>query len=89
MTVTSPHGALHPRSSPFSLTHPSRSPSHDACWSPDSRRIAYCARLLNPDLSCAGETSIFVTDPDGKNTVTVATEKHEPNVIALQLTDWR
>jgi hypothetical protein len=60
-----------------------------ACWSPDSRRIAYCARMLNPDLSRAGETSIFVTDPDGKNTVTVATEKHEPNIIALQLTDWR
>jgi Tol biopolymer transport system component len=60
-----------------------------ACWSPGGRRIAYCATLLDADGRDAGETSIFVTDPEGKNTTTVRTEKHQPNVIKLLLMDWR
>jgi RNA polymerase sigma factor (sigma-70 family) len=60
-----------------------------ACWSLDSRRIAYCVRLLDADGNCAGETSIFACDADGANTVTVVTEQHEPDVIWLRLIDWQ
>lgn len=60
-----------------------------ACWSPDSRRIAYCTTLLDAQGNRQGETSLFVVDADGSNTVTVLTEKHRPNEIRLRLTDWR
>jgi Tol biopolymer transport system component len=60
-----------------------------ACWSLDGKRIAYCATLLDADGKDAGETSIFVTDADGKSTTTVRTEKHQPHVIKLILMDWR
>jgi hypothetical protein len=30
-----------------------------------------------------------VADADGTNTITVRTEKHDPNHIRLQLMDWR
>jgi len=60
-----------------------------ACWSPDGRRIAYSATLLDNDGNRAGETSLFVTDADGKNTVTVLTEMHQPNQVKLRLTGWR
>jgi RNA polymerase sigma factor (sigma-70 family) len=61
----------------------------NACWSPDSRRIAYSATLLGEDGERAGETTLFVMDADGNNTVTVRTEKHEPMQIRMQLMDWR
>ncbi len=60
-----------------------------ACWSPDGKRIAYCATLLDADGKDVGETSIFVTDAEGKSTTTVRAEKHKPNVIKLVLMDWR
>jgi RNA polymerase sigma factor (sigma-70 family) len=60
-----------------------------ASWSPDSRRIAYSVTLLDGDGERSGETSLFVTDADGNNTVTVRTEKHDPRQIRLRLTDWR
>jgi RNA polymerase sigma factor (sigma-70 family) len=60
-----------------------------ACWSPDGRRIAYCTTLLDADGRRAGETSIFVTDLEGKTTTTVRTERHEPNTVKLRLMGWR
>ena len=36
-----------------------------------------------------GETSLFVVDADGENTVRLLTEKHDPGIIALRLVDWR
>jgi RNA polymerase sigma factor (sigma-70 family) len=57
-----------------------------ACWSPDGRRIAYCATLLDKD---GTQTSLYLTDPDGKNTTTLRTEKHEPYRVKLRLLDWR
>jgi RNA polymerase sigma factor (sigma-70 family) len=60
-----------------------------ACWSPDGRRIAYCVRILDNDGKCTGETSIFVTDTQGRNTETVLTEKHQPNLVWLRLLGWR
>jgi Tol biopolymer transport system component len=60
-----------------------------ACWSPDSRRIAYSATPLDGDGKRMGETSLFVIDADGTNTVTVRTEQHEPNQIRLGLMAWR
>ena len=55
-----------------------------ACWSPDGRRIAYSATLLDANGERDGETSLFVIDADGNNTTTVRTEKHEPNCIRLR-----
>jgi RNA polymerase sigma factor (sigma-70 family) len=60
-----------------------------ACWSPDSRRIAYSATLLGADGERGGETSLFVMDADGNNMVTLRTEKHEPLQIRMQMMDWR
>src|SRR5205823_658421 len=60
-----------------------------ACWSPDGRRIAYSATLLDGDGERTGETSLFVMDADGSNTVTVRTEMHQPRQIKLRLMDWR
>src|SRR5207253_2728779 len=58
-------------------------------FSPDGRRSAYCVTLLDARGEREGETSIFVTDPEGKNAETVLTEKHKPNQIKLRLMDWR
>jgi Tol biopolymer transport system component len=60
-----------------------------ACWSPDGRRLAYCVTPLDGNGNRLGETSLFVADADGSNTVTVLTEKHAPNQIRLSLLDWR
>jgi Tol biopolymer transport system component len=60
-----------------------------AVWSPDGRRIAFSATMLDEDGNRMGETSLFVCDADGKNTTTVRTERHEPNIVKLVLTGWR
>jgi RNA polymerase sigma factor (sigma-70 family) len=60
-----------------------------ACWSPDSRRVAYCARLLDEAGDDVGETSLFVTDAAGRETTTVRTEQHKPQQIRLRLLGWR
>ncbi len=60
-----------------------------ACWSPDGKRIAYIVTLLDDQGERGGETTLFVCDADGKNTVTVITEKHDPQELRMTLTDWR
>jgi RNA polymerase sigma factor (sigma-70 family) len=60
-----------------------------ACWSPDGKRIAFSASMLDDDGNPIGETNLYVTDVEGKNIVTVRTERNEPNTIKLQLTAWR
>jgi RNA polymerase sigma factor (sigma-70 family) len=60
-----------------------------AYWSPDGRRIAFSACMLDDDGNRTGETSLFTTDPDGKQVITVRTERHQPNPIRMLLTGWR
>src|SRR5262249_40127994 len=60
-----------------------------ACWSPDGRRVAYSATPLDSAGKRQGETSLCVVDADGKNSTTLLTEKHDPNLIWLRLVDWR
>jgi RNA polymerase sigma factor (sigma-70 family) len=60
-----------------------------AYWSPDGRRIAFSATILDDDGNMGGETSLYTTDPEGKQVVTVRTERHQPNQIRMLLTGWR
>jgi hypothetical protein len=60
-----------------------------ACWAPDSRRVAYCVTLLDEKGNRTGETSIMVTDLEGKNTTTVVAERHDPQHVVLSLMAWR
>ncbi len=60
-----------------------------ACWSPDGLRIAYKVTPLDPDGQRGEETSLFVVDVDGKNTVSLLTEKHGRDEVRLTLLDWR
>jgi RNA polymerase sigma factor (sigma-70 family) len=60
-----------------------------ACWSPDGRRIAFTATMLDDKGNRMGETSLYVTDADRKNLVTVRTERHGPNTVKMRLMDWR
>jgi hypothetical protein len=60
-----------------------------ACWSPDGKRIAFSATMLDDEGNRMGETNLYVADADGKNLVTVRTERHPPNVVKLRLMDWR
>jgi Tol biopolymer transport system component len=60
-----------------------------ACWSPDSRRIAYSVTLLDGEGKRAGESTLFVMDADGNNTTSVRTEMHDPGEVRLHLTGWR
>jgi Tol biopolymer transport system component len=60
-----------------------------ACWSPDGKRIAFIATTLDDNGDRLGETNLYVTDPDGRNVVTVRSERHQPNTIKMQLTGWR
>jgi RNA polymerase sigma factor (sigma-70 family) len=60
-----------------------------ACWSPDSRRIAYCVTMLDADGKRTGETCLHVTDAEGKSTRRVLSETHNPQAIRLQLEGWR
>lgn len=60
-----------------------------ACWSPDSRRIAYSVGFLDDKGKRLGESNVNVVDSDGQNSVTLASEKSEPDTIPLILLDWR
>jgi Tol biopolymer transport system component len=60
-----------------------------ACWSPDGKRIAFSASMLDDDGNPIGETNLYVTDVEGKQITTVRTERHQPNVVKMQLTAWR
>jgi len=58
-----------------------------ACWAPDSKRIAYTATHVGGNAGL--ETHLNIIDPVGKNSVTVLSERHERNEMALFLIDWR
>jgi Tol biopolymer transport system component len=61
------------------------------CWSPDGKRIAYSARLV-PAEGAGGETESFlmVVDADGKNPVTLLSEKaNNADTITVAAVDWR
>jgi RNA polymerase sigma factor (sigma-70 family) len=60
-----------------------------AVWSPDGKKIAYMATLMEANGKRGTETSLFVIDADGKNTVTLRTEKHDEHELKMVLTDWR
>jgi len=61
----------------------------NAVWSPDGKKIAYMTTLKEPDGKRGQETSLFVMDADGKNSVTLRTEKHDEHELKMVLTDWR
>jgi Tol biopolymer transport system component len=60
-----------------------------AYWSPDGRRIAYSVGFLDDKGKRLGESNLNVVDSDGQNSVTLVSEKHEPDTIRLILVDWR
>jgi Tol biopolymer transport system component len=62
------------------------------CWSPDGKRIAYAWRQVHEkkDADQDMESSLVVADADGKNPVTIATEKAlVTGPIAIGAVDWR
>jgi RNA polymerase sigma factor (sigma-70 family) len=62
------------------------------CWSPDGKRIAYSWREVHAKGDPVKETqsSLVVADADGKNPVTIATEKGDSEgVITIGAIDWR
>jgi RNA polymerase sigma factor (sigma-70 family) len=59
------------------------------CWSPDGHRIAYRVTLLDAKGEYAGESAIYVTDAEGRNTITLISEQHQPGVVRFSLLGWR
>jgi Tol biopolymer transport system component len=62
------------------------------CWSPDGKRIAYTWRQVHVKGGPSQETesSLVVADADGKNPVTLATEKGDNDgIITIGAIDWR
>jgi RNA polymerase sigma factor (sigma-70 family) len=60
------------------------------CWSPDGKRIAFAWRQKNTPPGQQTESHLVVADPDGRNAVTLATERSEfGGVITLGDPDWR
>ena len=65
------------------------------CWSPDGKKIAFAWRMIHegkPEEIRDKETESFlvVSDPDGKNAKTIATEKGSAQwVITIGHVDWR
>jgi RNA polymerase sigma factor (sigma-70 family) len=60
------------------------------CWSPDSKRIAYAWRQEKAAPGQQIESHLIVADADGKNPVTIATERGDsPGLITLGVDDWR
>jgi hypothetical protein len=62
------------------------------CWSPDGRRIAHAWRLdVEPQAEGQmTESVLIVSDADGSNPVTVATEQgNSRGLITLANPDWR
>jgi Tol biopolymer transport system component len=60
------------------------------CWSPDSKRIAYVWRQTNPAPGAQTESFLMIVDADGKNPVTLVTEKEDnQGTITLASPDWR
>jgi Tol biopolymer transport system component len=60
------------------------------CWSPDSKRIAYVWRQKNPMPNGQTESFLMIVDADGKNPVTLLSEKSDnQGMITLSSPDWR
>jgi Tol biopolymer transport system component len=62
------------------------------CWSPDGRRIAHAWRLDQGPREEGEmiESFLVVSDADGSNPVTIATERgDQPGLITLSDPDWR
>ncbi len=62
-----------------------------ACWSPDSKQIActYTVRQPNPQPNQETESFLVVMDTDGRNELTVWTEKHRVGTVPFASPDWR
>jgi RNA polymerase sigma factor (sigma-70 family) len=62
------------------------------CWSPDGKRIAYAWRQVHakPDPKQETESHLIIADADGRNPVTIATERaDEIATITIGRIDWR
>jgi hypothetical protein len=60
------------------------------CWAPDSKRIAYVWRQTNPMPNGQTESFLMIVDADGKNPVTLLSEKSDnQGMITLSSPDWR
>ena len=62
------------------------------CWSPDGKRIAHAWRLDQgpPGAGQMTESHLIVSDANGGNSVTIATERgNSPGLITLASPDWR
>jgi RNA polymerase sigma factor (sigma-70 family) len=60
------------------------------CWSPDGKRIAYGWREQMPAPGQQTESHLVVADADGRNSVTIATERGDsPGMITIGASDWR
>src|SRR5262249_23994591 len=60
------------------------------CWSPDGKRVAYVWRQSGGKADQETESFLMVVDADGKNAVTVLSEKGESSgVITLAAPEWR
>jgi len=62
------------------------------CWSPDSKRIVYCWRVEPDEKNPVREfeSQLVVADADGKNAVSIASEKADNGgTITIASPDWR
>jgi Tol biopolymer transport system component len=60
------------------------------CWSPDGKRLAYAWRQLDAAAGQQTESHLVVAEADGRNPVTVATERGEfEAMITVAGPDWR
>jgi Tol biopolymer transport system component len=62
-----------------------------ACWSPDSRRVAYSGAHLDSSGKRAGRSGIYVVEADGSSAepAPVMEEMHPPELTRLRVVDWR
>ncbi len=60
------------------------------CWAPNGKRIAYTWRQTDAPAGQQTESHLVVADPDGRNAVTIASERGDsPGLITLGDPDWR
>jgi RNA polymerase sigma factor (sigma-70 family) len=70
---------------------------HGGCWSPDGKRIVYVFAKVSDEkgvgspeyLFREAETFLMVVDADGKNSVTLFSEKKQLTYVTLWSADWR
>jgi RNA polymerase sigma factor (sigma-70 family) len=81
---------VHQRKSVRLLDQPLDGDIMGFAWSPDGKRIAYAWRQAAPAPGQQTESHLIVADRDGRNPVTIATERGDsPGTITIDAVSWR